>query len=269
MSLDITLSRLSNVRKTSNGWQACCPAHEDKKASLSISLKDGHILLYCHAGCSIEEILETIGLEKKDLFIEERNRKPEIAATYEYTDENGKLLFQTLRFYPKDFRQRRPDGQGDWFWNLKNTRLVPYHLPEIIKSASIIIVEGEKDVDNLRKIGFSATCNPMGAGKWKTEWSKFFEGKEIFIIPDLDEPGQKHALDVGKKLFDSASRIKIIQLPKESNIKDISDWLAKNHTKEELFQLISKAKEWSPHSNNSKKSTSEANENTFDISKEE
>ena len=246
MIIEEFLSHFQNVHKTLNGWQACCPAHEDHKASLSITIKDNKILIYCHAGCSIDDILAKAKLTVKDLFLEETNTKPVIIAIYEYTDESGKLLFQTIRFNPKDFRQRRPDGMGGWLWNLKGIPLVPYRLPLILKEPSIFIVEGEKDADNLWKIGLPATCNPMGAGKWKQEWSKFFEGKEAFIIPDLDDPGKKHAFDVGKKLFGHALRIKIIELSTDSKIKDVSDWLNNGGTKETLLQVVTKTKEWLP-----------------------
>lgn len=248
MPIESFLSLFSHVRKTPNGWQACCPAHKDKKASLSISVKEGKILLYDHAGCLPEAILEAVGLKLKDLFLEPKApaQKPEIVATYDYTDEAGKLLFQAVRFSPKDFRQRRPDGKGKWTWNLSDVRIVPYRLPAILKEPSIFIVEGEKDADNLWKIGIPATCNPMGAGKWREEWSKFFEGKEVFILPDLDEPGRKHAVDVGKKLYGHTLRIKIIELPKKADVKDVSDWLNHGGTKVDLLQLAKEAKEWLP-----------------------
>ncbi len=248
MHLDSFLALFSRVRKTPNGWQACCPAHEDKKASLSISVKEDKILLYDHAGCPTPTILDAISLKPKDLFLDSKpsSTKPEISVIYDYTDESGSLLFQAVRFTPKDFRQRHPDGKGGWVWNLKGVRLVPYRLPAIMKEPSVFIVEGEKDADNLWKIGIPATCNPMGAGKWHAEWSKFFEGKEVFVLPDLDEPGRKHAIDVGKKLFGHALRIKIIELPQEKGGKDVSDWLSRGRNKDDLLKLAKEAKEWLP-----------------------
>ena len=248
MLIESFLAWFKGVKKTPNGWQACCPAHDDKKASLSISVNEGKILLHDHGGCEPEIILDKIGLKLKDLFLEPKTRppKPEIVAKYDYHDESGKLLFETVRFFPKDFRQRHPDGKGSWLWNLKDVRLVPYPLPQLLKASSVFIVEGEKDADNLAKIGLTATCNPMGAGKWHAEWSKFFEGKEVTILPDLDEPGRKHALDVGKKLFGHALRIKIIELPQEKGGKDVSDWLSRGGTKDDLLKLAKEAKEWLP-----------------------
>jgi len=79
MSIEDFLSHFKNVRKTSNGWQACCPAHEDKKASLSISVKEEKILLFDHAGCPLEAILEAAHLKPKDLFLDSKpsGGKPE------------------------------------------------------------------------------------------------------------------------------------------------------------------------------------------------
>lgn len=248
MTIESFLARLSGVRKTATGWQAQCPAHEDRKASLSITVTDDRILMHDHAGCETDAILAKIGLKPKDLFLNPKpsSQKPEIVATYDYTDEEGKLLFQTVRLSPKDFRQRHPDGKGGWIWNLKGVRLVPYHLSEILKASSIFIVEGEKDANNLVKIGLTATCNPMGAGKWHAEWSTHFEGKEVAILPDLDEPGRKHAIDVGKKLFGHALHLKIIELPKEPGVKDVSDWLGHGGTKDGLLKLVAQTKEWRP-----------------------
>lgn len=250
MDLETFLSHFFSLRKTSNGWQAKCPGHEDNKASLSIAVKNEKILLYDHAGCTPETILETVGLKPKDLFLGTKTKaaKPTIIAVYDYTDEQENLLFQTVRFNPKDFRQRKPDDKDGWVWNLSGVRLVPYRLPAIMKKPSIFIVEGEKDADNLWEIGIPATCNPMGAGKWREEWSKFFEGKEVFILPDRDEPGRKHAVDVGKKLYGHALRIKIIELPKIAYVKDVSDWLSYGGTKTDLLKLAKEAKEWKPAS---------------------
>ncbi|MBA7632893.1 hypothetical protein ES703_40449 [subsurface metagenome] len=55
-----------------------------------------------------------------------------IVATYDYRDESGELLYQVVRYEPKDFRQRRPDGKGGWIWNLNNTRRVLYRLQELL-----------------------------------------------------------------------------------------------------------------------------------------
>src|SRR5262245_7320476 len=84
------------------------------------------------------------------------NGQPQIAATYDYRDEAGQLLYQVVRFDPKDFRQRQPDGKG-WKWSLEAVRRrVLYRLPELLAAPPqkiVFVVEGERDADALLAIG--------------------------------------------------------------------------------------------------------------------
>ena len=72
MSASILLSKLSRVKKTgADRWMACCPAHQDKTASLSIKdLPDSRVLLHCFAGCDPDSVLAAIGLTFSDLMPE-------------------------------------------------------------------------------------------------------------------------------------------------------------------------------------------------------
>ena len=68
MDLQSFLTRFQGVTGAGTTYMAKCPAHEDKRSSLSIALgRDGGIVLHCHAGCATEEILERIGLEMREL----------------------------------------------------------------------------------------------------------------------------------------------------------------------------------------------------------
>ncbi len=99
-----------------------------------------------------------------------------IVATYDYRNEAGALLYQAVRYRPKGFTQRQPDGSGGWIWNIKDVRLVLYRLPELRaadSAAPVYLPEGEKDVENLRTLGFVATCNAMGAGKWRAVYNEY------------------------------------------------------------------------------------------------
>jgi putative DNA primase/helicase len=138
--------------------------------------------------------------------------EPKIVRAYEYTDEAGALLFQVVRFAPKDFKQRRADGHGGWNWKLGDVRRVPYRLPELIKAVAagetIYIPEGEKDVDNLRAIGFAATTNPGGAKKWRDDYSEFLRGADVVVLPDNHTEGREHGAPCAasqKKLASSIS----------------------------------------------------------------
>src|SRR5262245_1134355 len=163
------LNQLDGVKSQQNGWTARCPAHDDRHASLSVSEgDDGRILIKDHAGCDADAIVSAMNLTMSDLFVEKQSNGRVIEATYDYRDEAGKLLFQAIRYTPKGFSQRRPDGNGGYIYNLQGVQRVLYRLPELLAAdlnEPVFLVEGEKDVDRLRAGGLVATCSPMGAGK--------------------------------------------------------------------------------------------------------
>ena len=164
--------------------------------------------------------------------------KKKFEAVYDYNDDQGKLLYQVVRFKPKGFAQRRPSGSGSWLWNLDGVRRVLCHLPEALAASTVFVAEGEKDCNSLHKIGLVATTNAGGCGKWRPEYSESLRGKHVTILPDNDEPGRKHALGVARSLLGTAASVKIAELP---GTKDVSAWLAAGHDKDELLQLAGKA----------------------------
>jgi hypothetical protein len=244
----LILERLQGVRKQGDGWQAKCPAHEDSNPSLSVSTaEDGKVLLKCHANCTTEAVVAALGLEMADLFPVarkavrgRRETLGRILTTYDYRDENGKLLYQVVRYDPKDFRQRRPAGETGWDWSLGKTRRVLYRLPELVKAPKeepVLVVEGEKDADNLGLISLLATTNAGGAGKWRKEYNETLRGRTVCVLPDNDDAGRNHAADVLKKLKGVAGSVVVVQLPGLPPKGDVSDWLANGGTREKLLEL--------------------------------
>ena len=205
----------TNAQKKGNNWQGKCPSHEDKTASLSLHIaNDGKILLNCFAGCSTDSIITALGYSMNDLFParteETLQRKRKIIATYDYKTSDGKLLFQCVRYEPKGFSQRQPDGTGKWIYNLKGVKRVLYRLPELLAadvSRSVFVCEGEKDVDLLWSKGLVATTSPMGAGKWLTTYNEALEGREVIILPDNDASGFEHAEQVALSLQGTATAV--------------------------------------------------------------
>ena len=117
------LERLHAV-KDGPQWKARCPAHDDREPSLGIKLaEDGKVLLHCRAGCSTESVCQALSMEVRDLSPNGASGR-KIVATYDYVDEGGNLLYQVVRYEPKDFRQRKPDGNGGWIWKLGDVRKV-------------------------------------------------------------------------------------------------------------------------------------------------
>jgi len=234
------LNKLQKVKKLGgNEFQACCPAHEDKKPSLTLKQEGDHILLHCQAGCSTEDIVKTLDMSMADLFIEvsPKQEPAKITATYDYLDEDRKLLYQVVRYAPKSFRQRHKNGNGEWIWSMDGVRRVLYHLPEILTTTNetIYLVEGEKDADSLWNVGQVATTSPGGANNWKPEYAEYLKGKRVVIIPDKDVAGYGYARQAAKSLQGKAKEVKAIILPGES--KDTTDWLETGGEIETLSSL--------------------------------
>ena len=168
-------------------WRCCCPAHADDEPSFDIEDGDKGPIFKCRsAGCSPTAIIAA--LRAKGLWLDpppiaksakhkprEEKQRParRLLKTYDYRDAAGVLRYQKLRYDPKGFAQRRPDGKGGWINDLEGVEQLPYRLPElpaaIAANQRIALVEGEKDADSLWRIGLPATTNSGGAGKWPPE----------------------------------------------------------------------------------------------------
>ncbi len=238
-SLSETISR---VRTTGKAEKAKCPAHDDRNASLSVDLGEaGRILLHCFAGCGYEQVARAGHLDRQALGPDRAAAGPRggqgsrVVATYRYTDEMDHLLYEVLRYSPKDFKQRSATGS----WTVKGIRRVPYHLPQLIAAPLnrvVFIVEGEKDVERLESVGAVATTNAGGAGvKWPSEFGDFFRGRKVVVIPDNDPPGIAHTEDIVEQLRPVAASV-VSLAPVSSKPKgDVSDFLDAGGTLETLM----------------------------------
>jgi hypothetical protein len=230
-SLAGNYKRLTEKLLTNNpfhtGNDYICPIHDDRHPSLGVTLKPDRILVYCSAGCATEDLVTWAGMTMADLF----GGRPKIKATYGYVDEDSHLLFQVVRYEPKQFRQRRPDGNGGWVWRLDDVRRVLYHLPKLMaaipEGRTIFVPEGEEDVRAIEGAGGVATTNPGGAGKWREEYTQTLKGaSEVIIIADQDDVGARHAMEVAASLAKAGIKNQIVA-PKEG--KDAADHLAAGH----------------------------------------
>jgi putative DNA primase/helicase len=246
MELHALLERLGPVRRHGTRALVSCPNHDDAHPSLEVAAGEKSIILICRAGCPQREVIQAMcakaGIRPRDLFWEaQRPIERRLVATYDYYDAEGRLLFQTVRYVPKAFRQRRPNGAGGWLWNLHGIEPVLYRLPAvqaaIAAGQTIYLVEGEKDTDALHQIGLTATCNPMGAKKWCGSYSHALRDALVVIVPDNDPPGQAHAALVAAALRGIAKAVRILPLPNLPPKGDVSDWLAARGSRGELEAL--------------------------------
>ncbi len=255
----------STPKRCGNGWIARCPAHNDTRPSLSISTgEDGRTLLHCHAGCPVESICAALGIRANDLFASAVAESPALVKIYRYVDEAGGLLFEKLRYVPKDFRIRRPHPKhpGRWIWGLGSVRRTPYLLPEALAAGDpLIVAEGEKDCETCRDfLHHPAVCNPFGAGKWTTDFSDadlhrwFGRFSRAVIIADKDRPGRKHATEVAVSLS-FIPDIRIIECPdvEGKEVKDLSDYVRLGGSAEELQELIEATPPFDPEATEKEK----------------
>ena len=179
-----------------------------------------------------------------------KSPRGQIVATYDYVDAGGTLLYQVLRYEPKDFRQRQPDGKGGWIWSAGERRRVLYRWPEVQKfpDATVFITEGEKDADRIASLGHCATT--VASGKWTDECVKALAGRDVLILEDADEAGRKKAHVAATALHGTAATIRIVRLPDltgHPNNKDVSDWLdADPRRVEKLNDICFSVPLWTP-----------------------
>lgn len=264
-----------HARPTSKGWEARCPAHDDRNASLSISEgDDGRTLLHCHAGCDFNAIVAAAGLKPADLFSPKAKTPrasrtpsrtfptPEAAARactphgatleaiFDYP-RNGKPFAAVGRYRvpgDKSFRQFHHDGTA-WTAGGPSGKWPLYREDALPTTGPVEVFEGEKKTEAAAAVGLSAVASSGGASAaLKTDWTPL-AGREVFIWPDADEAGGKYATTVAgvlAKLTPPAS-VKIVRLPFEMGSGlDVADYLAAGHGVEELNALARAATEWQP-----------------------
>ena len=238
-------------RKASGEIVVWCPFHPDGQGnpphSPNLVIKPGNkgaayvwACPVCNEGGTLLQLADR--LRETGIMPPRDGQKPSsrIVAKYDYRDEEGRLLYQVCRWADKAFPQRRKGHNGKWIWGLGDTRRVPYRLPELLAADPgewVLIPEGEKDADNLARLGLVATTNSGGAGKWRDELSLHLKGRKVAILPDNDDPGRRHAQQVAESLATYASLVKVVELPGLPPGGDVSDWLDAGHTAEELLAL--------------------------------
>lgn len=258
MTLNEFLPRLKGVTtKDGKQYHAKCPAHEDQHASLSVSEgDDGRILLKCHVGCTPQEIVSELGLTINDLFSDDRTApasKPEIVARYNYTDIDGNLLNQKTRFSDKSFSWSHKEN-GKWTRGHKGNPVL-YNLPALKSSGTVYVVEGEKDVETMKRNGLISVCGAHGAGsgKWLPQYTEALKGRNVIVIPDNDTQGKNFAIETCNALAGHAASVKMINLidewinlPEKGDISDVFQMDKPNDVLIKLEALVTVTKEWEP-----------------------
>ena len=323
MNINEFLQRLDHVSgpNASGEYMARCPCHDDKTASLSVTVKpsgkDGKDRSYFHCqakSCTNQQIMAALGVTARDLIVNpdspaqpraqrdpdapagvkvhqakaaqpaEKDEKPAIDyahpdRVYSYTDAQGNELFQVCRYQytgkdgkqEKTFRQRRYDPGNEKANRAGYVASVPnelrdstlYRLPQLLaaiqENRPVYVVEGEKDVETLARLGHTATCNPGGAGKWRDGYTKLLRGADVIILPDNDTAdneytGQEHALAVALALLNTARRVRLVDikeacpdLPPKGDISDMVQIMGDVEAMDALARQVAATRDFDPN----------------------
>lgn len=135
---------------------------------------------------------------------------------------------------------RREDGSkyACWFhaegnqWKKGRNGMEPgLYATETPLPADVYIVEGEKDVDTMKALGYAAASFPDGAkSKWRPEYGEALKGRRVTIIQDNDEPGKEFVQRIAGELHGLAQSVKVLDLSAEwpdiPEHGDVSDMVA-------------------------------------------
>jgi predicted P-loop ATPase len=224
------------------------PGHSAKDKSLSIKIDpaapDG-FLVHSHAGDNAIEckdwIRQKLGLPSWTPNISADSASAG-ATGYIYKQADGTPYLRVRRTADKRFWQQSWNGH-EWVNGAPKGLKIPYRLPELLAAEheDIFIVEGEKDVDNLIKRGFTATTNSGGAKKWSSDLNHYFKGKNVYLLPDNDDVGSEHMRMVAAQLLRVARTVHLVELPGLPPKGDVSDWFTAGGTVDKLADLARQA----------------------------
>lgn len=252
MTIQDFLPLLERPRKCGDGYMARCPGtgHKagDRHPSLSIKDAGDRILLKCFAECAVESVVAAMGLTMADLFSGQKsngNGHRRIVRTYDYVKQ-GKLLYQKVRYEPKDFSYRRPDGNGSWISSIKGIERCLYRhdlVAGLEPGATIIYSESEKDVEAAESVGLIATT-AGGAKNWRLEFADSFRGHDLIVAPHNDPAGLASAEQVARDSTGIAASVRVLPPLVAIPGGDLSDFVEQGGTRKELLNLALETPIW-------------------------
>lgn len=267
------LNRLKNPKRSGDGYQANCPAHDDRHPSLRVSEGEGgRVLLYCHAKCSIEQIVAALGLTMADLMPAKAEKsktnkvqsfKTEVSLinwvaqyaraehknTWVYHSAVGSEFMRIARFEGPKGKQFRPFWRAQNGWQLGDPpgKLPIFNLPDVVAADQVAVFEGEKCAEIGRDIGLVTTTSAHGAqSAHKSDWAPL-SGKRVLIFPDHGIAGDDYSNSVIsslKQIDPPPESVRVIRLPGLGDGDDVEQFIQNKSldaAKAEIEKLISEA----------------------------
>lgn len=174
---------------------------------------------------------------------ESQSPRKRIVKVYPYVDETGVVLYEVVRYEPKEFRCRVPLGAGKFKWSMEGVRKVLYRLDHVVEAydETIFVVEGEKDADALVALGFNATCCQGSLNGWQPAFANCMKANRVAIFGDNDDAGRQYAAKVSRSCEGVVKDWRVIELPGLEEKGDVSDWLAQGGDKFKLAAIVNAA----------------------------
>lgn len=119
----------------------------------------------------------------------------------------------------------------------------------------MFITEGEKDADNLHRLGWNAASGADGAGpgKWRAEYTAQLKGLSICIFQDNDDVGRAYAQETAAALYGVASNVRVLdiasvwsEVPEHGDVSDLITKFGAEKACELIVKLIGDTTEWMP-----------------------
>jgi 5S rRNA maturation endonuclease (ribonuclease M5) len=194
---------------------------------------------------AVGDVLRELGGDSKSSPAVIKPAGTKLVATYYYRNAAGKPSYKVCRYEPKTFRPFHLTPDGKTVAGLEGVSRVLYNLPEVLDAEMVLVVEGEKDADalNALDLGAVATTNCSGAESWLDSYADSLRDKQVVLIPDRDEKGEKHAQKVAASVLGKAKSVKRVDLPHPH--KDAADYIAAvgpDVAREKLAEMICNAK---------------------------
>ena len=279
------LERLREVtgkepRRSGKGWSARCPAHDDKKPSLSVGVgADGKVLLRCHAGCPIETILGELGMTVSELFPGGEQQVRGVAAStpgdpigelarrrawcpgallmldatadgplvrLPMRDHSGQVVGHKLRRGDgSPVRTQEGETKSKTEAGSQHGLFTPYPLRP---DGPVAVVEGEADTAAGLSAGWLAVVGTAGANLGalaRTALQLLVPGRECVLFPHSDGGGPTWLVEVGALLVNAGCEVRFVPAdPKRGDLDERLRAVRRGERPAAMQALIESAVPW-------------------------
>lgn len=235
------------TQEKNDRYRSVCPIHAGASNPSNFVIfdnDDGSIGFKCH-GCDVDNAIvwELLNLGNDDYkeIIRKEFQSDDNVIKYPYTNRLGQVLYYKNRSIDKRFtfshmwKNKEYNSKG-------NYSSILYNLPEVIKEDIILFTEGEKDADNLIKLGYTATTKDSTSRELNSSEIRTLKNKQLILFYDNDTAGKESLKRNIDAVGEVVTSLKVVHLDSRKKGYDISDYIEDNEaTKKDIDKLIATA----------------------------